>query len=79
MTLSLKSLCVAVTAAAAAMLIALPADAAKRKKSTQTKSYEATYYYQGTGTHALRDRARPYFGSPVRGVEFFDSRTSPSE
>ena len=67
--------------AAAALLATAPAEAAKRKRTkapaqTYAKTYESTYYYQGTGTHALHDRARPFFGSPVRGREFFEAQTS---
>ena len=61
--------------AAVALLATAPAEAAKRKNSkAPAKSYASTYYYQGSGTHTLRDRARPYFGSPVRGKEFFEAQ-----
>ena len=73
-----KFLAATVMSFAAAALLAAPAEAAKRKTSkAPAKTYASTYYYQGTGTHALRDRSRPFFGSPVRGREFFESITSP--
>lgn len=59
---------------AAPLLASAPAEAAKRKKSVAPqKSVVDTYYYRGTGTVALYDRSRPFFGSPVRGREFFDA------
>lgn len=62
----------------ASLMMTIPADAAKRKKApASAKSYADTYYYSGTGTHSLRDRSRAYFGSPVRGVEFFEATQSP--
>ena len=65
--------------AAAPLLSISPAEAAKRKTSAPARANADTYYYQGTGTTALRDRARPYFGSPVRGREFFEAITSPGD
>ena len=78
----------AVCAAFATIAVSVPADAAKRKKSPRavtanvtvsSAAHAGSYYYRGTGTHALRDRSRAFFGSPVRGREFFESIRSASE
>ena len=47
-----------------------PADAARRKSKVVKQPVSVdTYYY--SGVYKLNDRARPFFGSPVRGYEFF--------
>ena len=70
---------------ATSMIAAVPADAAKRKKSkpqatyysqTASDSHAGNYYYRGTGAFNLRDRASAHFGSPVRGREFFEDIAS---
>ena len=73
--------------AASLVVAAVPADAAKRKKSkpqatyysqTASDSHAGNYYYRGTGAFSLRDRASAHFGSPVRGREFFEDIASRS-
>ena len=46
-----------------------PANAATRKR-TATRAPVDTYHYRGT---SLYDLSMPHFGSPVRGVQFFDA------
>jgi hypothetical protein len=67
----LKFLLTGLAVAIASTFIATDAADAARRRTKPAKVVQTnvdTYYYLGT---QLNDRARPYFGSPVRGHEFF--------
>ena len=58
--------------AATSFLAPDPAEAARRRKGKPAITRVAVpdaYYY--SSAHGLYDKARPFFGSPVRGYEFF--------
>ena len=63
--------------AATALITPDPADAARRTRQVivgapvRVVVRADSYYYRGPGTQGLYDQARPFFGSPVRGYEFF--------
>lgn len=62
--------------AATSFLAPDPAEAARRRKGKPAITRVAiqdNYYY--ASAQGLYDKARPFFGSPVRGYEFFQQNS----